>query len=221
MLLEQCDCKWKVSWMCCKNTMDTIYQTQCQSGTHEAQSIQWPPDTSDLILTPQQCSYDTDLLSDNLSFPDVFDWKQNVWKIKFFGSFVVVGVFLRSWCIFKVDKVYLFSTEKLLRIQKNFHIKISQTDNTATSFSKQTTPASLLTKQTISFHWSRNWLVALYLLTMVTLTANYNRIKNTPSFIPCIISSKMSQQERKVFCLLFCQESHKLVSTEFSWKMIA
>lgn len=31
--------------------MDTIYQTQCQSGTHEAQSVQWPPDMSDLILT--------------------------------------------------------------------------------------------------------------------------------------------------------------------------
>ena len=31
--------------------MDTIYQTQCQSGTHEAQSVQLPPDMSDLILT--------------------------------------------------------------------------------------------------------------------------------------------------------------------------
>lgn len=158
---------------------------------------------------PQQCSYDTDLLFNKLHFPGVFDWKRNTWKIRFFGLFVVLVLFFkRNWCIFKVDKVYLFSTQKLLRIPKNFLIKVAQTDNTASSCPKQTTPASLLTKQTISFHWSTNWLIALYLLTIVILTENYIRIKNTPSFIPCIIPSKMSQQEIKVFCLLFCQESH-------------
>jgi len=133
---------------------------------------------------PQQCSYGMDLLSNNLCFPGGFDWKWNVWKIKFFGLFV--WGFLRNWCIFKVDKVHLVSTEKLLRISINFHIKISPTDNTASSCSKQTTPASFLAKQTISFHWSRNRWIALYLLPTVILSANYNRIKNTPSFILCI-----------------------------------
>jgi len=51
VLLQHRDCKWKVSCMYCKNTTDHVYQTQCQSATHQVQHIQWPLDTSDLILT--------------------------------------------------------------------------------------------------------------------------------------------------------------------------
>lgn len=32
-------------------TVGTVYQTQCQSGTHETQCTRWPPDMSDLVMT--------------------------------------------------------------------------------------------------------------------------------------------------------------------------
>lgn len=81
MLLQQHDCKWKVSYTYYKNTMDTVYQAQCQSWTHEAQCIQWPPDMSDLILTLSSVPMARIYCPTIYIFH--FDWKWNVWKIKF------------------------------------------------------------------------------------------------------------------------------------------
>lgn len=81
--------------------MDTIYQTQCQSGIHEAQSVQWPPDMSDLILTlgsvPMAQIYCPTIY---LFLVDLTENGMHGRQRGFVFSF-----FLRNWFLFKVDRV--------------------------------------------------------------------------------------------------------------------
>lgn len=107
IFLQYCDCKWKASCLYYKITMGTVYQTQCQSGTCETQCTRWPPDMSDLILTLGSVLMAW-IYCPTIYIFLIFDLKWSMWKVRGW-------VFLSKWCIFQTDKVYLFSTEKLLR----------------------------------------------------------------------------------------------------------
>lgn len=188
IFLQYCNCKWKASCLYYKTTMDTVYQTQCQRGTREKQCIRWPPDMSDLILTLGSVLMAW-IYCPTIYIFLIFYLKWNLWKVRGW-VFLKLLMHFPDW-----QSLFVFHREVAKKKPRNIHINISQTDNETRFCSKQTIPANLPTKQTISFHWSRNWLIALYLLTMLILTANYNSTKNTTSFIPGITLSEMSQQQ--------------------------